>query len=87
MRQLTEELDIQYSRLADAQDCIQNNTANVKFLEDQIDALQRKLQTRKSDYQKVQTSIMDCYAVMHISKESKLGLCIRYVLCAFFICW
>ena len=77
MRQVSEDLDIAYSRLADAQDCIQNNTANVRFLEDQLLALQRKLETRKSEYQTVQTCIMDCYAVMHIAKVSKLGLLIR----------
>lgn len=77
MRQVSEDLDIAYSRLADAQDCILNNTANVKFLEDQLMTLQRKLDARKSEYKSVQTCIMDCYAVVHIAKESKVGLLLR----------
>jgi hypothetical protein len=78
LHNVVDDLEIASIRQADAQDCWHNNVANAQFLQDQIDLLESKLSTKQTKHALFQTTIMDCYQIMHISKEAKLGIMIRY---------
>lgn len=77
MRLVVEDLDFSYSRQADAEDCFHNNTANVLFLEDQINNLQRKLQHKEQEFHRVEQDIQQCEHVIDLTKQASLGLYLR----------
>lgn len=77
MRDVVEELDVCYNRRADAQDCVEHNTANILFLEDQIFNLQKKLNSLKEQANQSKVYMEKCSTTINIYENTKLGLCIR----------
>ena len=77
MREVVEDLETSYCRQADAEDCFNNNTANVMFLEDQIQSLQRKLAIKQQETQRMEQEITSSLHVLELSKRATLGLYLR----------
>eukprot|EP01034_Spumella_vulgaris_P022860 gene22860-29037_t len=74
---VVEELDVAYTRQADAQDCIEHNTANVNFLEEQISALQQKLDAKNREQDAWEAEMVEAQAVVMHGYTVAPGLAIR----------
>ncbi len=77
VRDVVEELDVAYTRHADAQDCIEHSAADVYFLEEQIHALQSKLEARCDELDRLDDVMNRAAAVMNLGYEVTPGLCVR----------
>ncbi len=77
MMDVVEELDVAYTRQADAQDCIEHNTANVNFLEEQIHALQQKLDAKNEEQDLLEAEMVEAHAVLLHGYSVAPGLAIR----------
>ncbi len=75
---VVEELDVAYTRQADAQDCIEHNTANVNFLEEQIFALQQKLDAKNREQDEWESEMVEAQAIVVHGYTVAPGLAIRY---------
>jgi len=65
------------TRFADAQDCIEHNSANLNFLEDQLVSIQSKLNSKRLEEQSLRVAIEDSYEFLTIVPQLHLGLGIR----------
>lgn len=72
-----EDLNAAYVRSADAQDCIEHNTANVTFLEDQMATLQRKLLAKQTEKAVLDREIDQLEKTVELGIVLTPGLCIR----------
>jgi hypothetical protein len=77
LRETVDDLTAAYVRDADAQDCIEHNTANVGFLEDQLQSLQRKLALRQTEKQALDAEIAALEGKVELANIAGPGLCIR----------
>jgi hypothetical protein len=77
LRETVDDLTAAYVRDADAQDCIEHNTANVGFLEDQLQSLQRKLALRQTEKQTLDAEIATLEGKVELANIAGPGLCIR----------
>jgi len=66
-----------YIRFADAQDCIEHNSANLNFLEDQLVSIQSKLNAKRLEEQSLRVAIEDSYDFLALAPQLHLGLGIR----------
>lgn len=77
LRETVEDLNAAYVRSADAQDCIEHNTANVTFLEDQLQTLQRKLLAKQTEKDALDREIDQLKRTVELGIVLTPGLCIR----------
>lgn len=77
LAETVEDLNASYVRSADAHDCIDHNTANVSFLEDQLASLQRKRQTRLKEKTTLDAEITALEKTVELGILTTPGLCIR----------
>ena len=77
LAETVDDLHAAYVRQADAQDCIEHNTANVSFLEDQLLSLQRKRASRQREKDKLDTEIATMEQKIDLAVIAGPGLCIR----------
>ena len=77
LAETVEDLNAAYVRSADAQDCIEHNTANVSFLEEQLAALQRKRRIKDAEKQKLDAEIDALEKTVELGIVISPGLCIR----------
>lgn len=77
LTETVEDLNAAYVRSADAQDCIEHNSANVSFLEDQLQSLQRKLASRKREKTTLDAEIETLERTVEFGIQITPGLCIR----------
>lgn len=75
---MVDQLEDTYTKYADAQDCMENNAADVAFLEEQIAKLQAKLTAKMDEIDKLETDMLDCQAIIVQGHDHILGLGIRY---------
>jgi hypothetical protein len=77
LAETVEDLNAAYVRSADAHDCIDHNTANVSFLEDQLASLQRKRQSRQKEKTALDAEIASLEKTVETGILISPGLCIR----------
>jgi hypothetical protein len=77
LAETVEDLNAAYVRSADAHDCIDHNTANVSFLEDQLASLQRKRQSRQKEKTALDAEIATLEKTVETGILITPGLCIR----------
>lgn len=77
IKDTVEDLEVAYVRHADAQDCIEHNTANVNFLEEQIAALQRKLDAKYKEADDLEELARKAADMLEYGYTVESGLCIR----------
>ena len=77
LTETVEDLNAAYVRSADAQDCIEHNSANVSFLEDQLQSLQRKLASRMREKTTLDAEIETLERTIEFGIQITPGLCIR----------
>lgn len=66
-------------RHADSQSVIENNSANIIFLEDQVAEMEAKLQAKKREMEEYKRHVHMCQKVVNITEHSVWGLGIRLV--------
>ena len=77
LKEVVEELDVQYIRLADAQDCIENTVADLNFIEEQITKLKNKLELKTKEKESLSNTIVESRQILDFGYKAKSGLCIR----------
>lgn len=78
MREVCDALNGNLNRLADAEVSLDHNSANVAFLEEQIDKLQKKLEGKEGERRAIGQSIAEAEETIARYRDYRLGLAFRY---------
>jgi hypothetical protein len=77
MRDISEKLNINLNREADAQDYLHNNGANIRFLEDQIKKMELKLSQKQIEFANVKKEVSESEEIIARWNDSRLSLNFR----------
>jgi GTP cyclohydrolase FolE2 len=77
MRDISEKLNINLNREADAQDYLHNNGANIRFLEDQIKKMELKLSQKQIEFANIKKEVFESEEIIARWNDSRLSLNFR----------
>ncbi|RYH03787.1 hypothetical protein EON65_46930 [archaeon] len=77
LQHTVQDQEMSHIRHADSQSVIENNSANIIFLEDQIMKMEAKLQAKKREMEEYKRHVQMCQKVVCMKENCAWGLGIR----------
>ncbi len=79
LKDVVENLDVAFTRHADAQDCIEHSSADVSFLEEQLATLRAKLDAKHRERDRLERVMDETEAKVELGYAVAPGIAIRYI--------